>query len=68
MTINDPRTPIDPTPPDRPPQMAGGCLIAVGVLLGPVLGALAGQITLGLVAGLIVGALAAIVFALAVRR
>ena len=59
-----------PVPPARrpPPSSAGGCLIAVGALLGPIIGFFMGQVTLGLVVGLAVGALAAIGMMIAQRR
>jgi len=38
-----------------PPRRGGGCLIAAGVILGPVAGVLAGEPSIGLVAGLVLG-------------
>jgi hypothetical protein len=38
-----------------PPRRGGGCLIAAGVILGPVAGVLAGEPSIGLVAGLALG-------------
>ncbi len=41
----------------------GGCLIAAGLILGPVIGLLFGQTTLGLVSGFGIGVVAAIILA-----
>ena len=53
----------DPAAPPRPPQLGGGCLIAAGVLIGPVVGLFFGQTSLGLVIGLAIGVVAAVVMA-----
>ena len=52
------------TPSSRPPQQAGGCLIAAGLLIGPVVGLLFGQTSLGLIIGGAIGVIGAIVMAL----
>lgn len=52
------------TPSSRPPQQAGGCLIAAGLLIGPVVGLLFGQTSLGLIIGGGIGVIGAIVMAL----
>lgn len=52
------------TPPlSRPPQQAGGCLIAAGLLIGPVIGMMFGETSIGLVVGLVIGVVAAIIMA-----
>ncbi len=51
MSQSEPR--IDPGPPAF--QRGYGCLIAAGVLIGPVVGWAFGQITIGLLAGLAIG-------------
>jgi F0F1-type ATP synthase assembly protein I len=50
-------------PARRPPQQAGGCLIAAGLIFGPLVGMLFGQTSIGLIAGLVIGVVAAIVMA-----
>lgn len=50
----------DPVSPSRPPQMGGGCLIAAGLIVGPIIGIFFGQVTLGLVAGGVIGVIAAV--------
>ncbi len=57
-------TPPDLNPPPRSPQLGGGCLIAAGVMIGPVVGIFFGQVTLGLIAGGVIGVVAALVMAL----
>lgn len=52
------------TPSSRPPQQAGGCLIAAGLLIGPIVGLMFGQTSLGLIAGFAIGVIGAIVMAL----
>ena len=54
----------DPASPPRKPPLGGGCLIAAGVLIGPVVGLFFGQTSLGLVIGLAIGIVAALVMAL----
>lgn len=61
----DPTPPTNPTP---PPMRGGGCLIAAGLVIGPVIGVLFGQTSLGLVAGLAIGVVAAIVLTVLDRR
>lgn len=56
----------DPIFTPRPPQLGGGCLIAAGLMIGPVIGIFFGEVTLGLVVGGVIGVIAAVV--LAVRR
>lgn len=66
MAINLPANP--PGNPDtqaKPPRRGGGCLIAAGVLIGPVIGVMFGETSIGLVAGLAVGILAAVALAVA---
>ena len=53
----------DPAAPPRPPQLGGGCLIAAGLLIGPIVGIVFGQVTLGLIAGGVIGVVAAIIMA-----
>ena len=52
----------------RPPMRGGGCLVAAGLVIGPVVGLLFGQTSLGLVIGLGVGAAAAVLLTIADRR
>ena len=61
---------VNPVPPPAPrkPQQAGGCLIAAGLMLGPVVGLAFGQTSAGLVAGAVIGIIAAIVMAVMSRR
>ncbi len=56
------------TPSSRPPQQAGGCLIAAGLLIGPVIGLLFGQTSMGLIIGFAIGVIGAIVMALRDRK
>jgi hypothetical protein len=58
----------DQPPTPRSPQQAGGCLIAAGLIIGPIVGLFFGQSTAGLLAGLAIGVAAAIVMALRERR
>lgn len=51
-----------------PPRRGGGCLIAAGVLLGPIVGMLAGEPSVGLVAGLALGVAGAAVMFVIDRR
>jgi len=48
----------------RPPQQAGGCLIAAGLIIGPIVGLAFGQVSIGLIAGFAVGVVAAIAMAM----
>ncbi len=61
MTIQSP----PPSPPDR---LGGGCLIAAGLLIGPVVGVFIGQVSAGLIVGGALGIVAAIILALYERR
>ena len=59
------------TPPSaspRKPQQAGGCLIAAGLILGPIVGMAFGQTSIGLVAGGVIGVIGALVMAVMGRR
>jgi hypothetical protein len=58
----------DPTPFSPPPTRGGGCLIAAGLVIGPIVGLLFGQTSLGLFAGLAIGIVAAIVLTVLDRR
>jgi hypothetical protein len=58
----------DPLSPPDPPRRAGGCLIAAGLVLGPVVGLLFGQVSLGLVIGFGLGVAAAVAMTLIDRR
>lgn len=58
----------DPVTPPPPAPRGGGCLIAAGLVLGPVVGLFVGQVSAGLVAGGVLGVLAAVVMALAEKR
>jgi len=59
---------VNPDAPAKPPRRGGGCLIAAGVMIGPVIGVMFGETSLGLVAGLAIGILAAIGLAVADRK
>lgn len=61
-------TPIDENRASRPPMRGGGCLIAAGLVIGPIVGLFFGQTSLGLVLGLGIGAVAAIVLTIADRK
>ena len=65
MSAVDPSEPVTPPPPT---PRGGGCLIAAGLILGPVVGLMLGQVSAGLVAGGVLGVIAAIVMTLADRR
>lgn len=57
---------VDPVfrpPSSRPPQQAGGCLIAAGLIFGPIIGMAFGETSIGLVAGGVVGVIAAVAMA-----
>jgi hypothetical protein len=61
----------DPTEfnlPAPPPMRGGGCLIAAGLVFGPVIGLLFGQTSAGLVIGGLVGVVAAVVLTVLDRR
>ena len=63
-----PTLPTEP-PTRRPPVQGGGCLIAAGVIIGPIVGVMFGQTSLGMVIGLGLGiAGAVLVFVLDRRR
>jgi mannose/fructose/N-acetylgalactosamine-specific phosphotransferase system component IIC len=53
---------IPPTP-NKNLSSGGGCLIAAGLILGPVIGLFLGQVSAGLVIGGFVGIVAAILWA-----
>ncbi len=59
---------VNPDAPAKPPRRGGGCLIAAGVMIGPVIGVMFGETSLGLVAGLVIGILAAVGLAVADRK
>jgi hypothetical protein len=65
MTAADLPDPVSPPP---PAPRGGGCLIAAGLVLGPVVGLFLGQVSAGLVAGGVIGVLAAVVMALAEKK
>jgi hypothetical protein len=56
--------PVNPDVPVKPPRRGGGCLIAAGVVIGPIVGVMFGETSIGLVAGLALGIVAAVVMAL----
>jgi uncharacterized membrane protein len=58
-----PEVPQRPTAP-RPPQQAGGCLIAAGLIIGPIVGLAFGQVSIGLIAGFVIGVVAALAMTL----
>jgi hypothetical protein len=58
----------DPVPQPETPPAGGGCLIAAGLILGPIVGLLLGETSAGLLVGGAVGVVAAIVLALVQRR
>jgi hypothetical protein len=58
----------DAAGPGRPPSRGGGCLIAAGLIIGPVLGLMVGQTSAGLVIGGVIGVAAAIALAFADSR
>lgn len=60
-------TMVDQSPAPRKPQQAGGCLIAAGLILGPIIGMAFGQTSIGLVAGGVIGVVAAIVMTVSNR-
>lgn len=56
-------------PSEQPPTMrGGGCLVAAGLVLGPLVGLVFGQVSAGLVAGGVIGVVAAVLLYLADRR
>ncbi|MFZ4690695.1 MAG: hypothetical protein ACOYLS_15785, partial [Polymorphobacter sp.] len=57
-------TPPEPTN-SRPPMRGGGCLIAAGLVIGPIVGILFGETSIGLVAGLAIGVVLAIALTVA---
>lgn len=56
------------TPASRPPVQGGGCLIAAGLIIGPIIGMLFGETSMGLVGGLVIGIIGAIAVTLMDRR
>jgi len=57
--------------PSEPPSAGprgGGCLIAVGLVLGPVVGLLLGQVSAGLLVGGALGVVAAVILAVVDKR
>lgn len=57
------------TPPEPPSSVrGGGCLVAAGLVLGPLAGMAFGQVSAGLVAGGLIGVVAAVLLYLADRR
>ena len=64
MTCEGSGMATDPDLPPRPPQRAGGILIAAGLIIGPIVGLPFGQTTLGLAIGLGLGVVAALGMAL----
>jgi hypothetical protein len=52
----------------RPPPQGGGCLIAAGLVLGPLAGMALGQTSLGLLIGGGLGIAAAVLMAVRDRR
>ena len=60
--------PANPNPFGPAPMRGGGCLIAAGLVLGPIIGIFFGQVSAGLVAGLVIGVIAAIVLTIIDRR
>lgn len=67
MALNSPQSPVSPIRP-TPPRRGGGCLIAAGVVIGPVIGLLFGETSVGLLAGLALGVLAAVALVIADRK
>ncbi len=55
--------PSIPDAPAKPPRRGGGCLIAAGVVIGPIIGVMFGETSIGLIAGLGLGIVAAVVLA-----
>jgi hypothetical protein len=68
--MTDPASPppSDPNLPGRPPVRGGGCLIAAGLVIGPLLGLMVGQTSAGLVIGGLAGIAGAIALAIADAR
>jgi uncharacterized membrane protein len=62
-----PTLPTEP-PASRPPVQGGGCLIAAGLIIGPIVGIMFGQTSLGMVIGLGAGVLGAIALFVVDRR
>jgi len=52
----------------RPPIRGGGCLIAAGLVLGPIIGLFFHQTSIGLMVGLGLGTVAAILLTIAERK
>jgi hypothetical protein len=67
MALISPASPLSPTPPTppSPPRRGGGCLIAAGVVIGPIIGLMFGETSVGLLAGLALGVLAAVALTIA---
>ena len=66
--MSTPEDDNSPFPRSPVPMRGGGCLIAAGLIVGPVIGMAFGQTSIGLVAGLVIGILAAIALTIADRR
>lgn len=58
----------DPPAPKAPPRRAGGCLIAAGLVIGPVVGLWFGETSLGLVIGFGLGVASAVALAFVDNR
>jgi predicted lipid-binding transport protein (Tim44 family) len=53
----------NPPTPNKNTSSGGGCLIAAGLILGPLVGLLLGEVSAGLIIGGIIGVIAAILWA-----
>ena len=60
--------PEKPVSDSRPPMRGGGCLIAAGLLIGPVVGMVFGETSIGLFGGLVIGLVAAVILTIVDRR
>lgn len=58
----------DQPPASRPPVQGGGCLIAAGLIIGPIIGLTFGETSLGMVIGLGVGVVGAVLLFVWDRR
>ncbi len=68
MSDSDPVQPPDGSSPSSSTRRGGGCLIAAGLLLGPVVGVMVGEVSAGLIVGGVIGIIAAVVLLLLDRR